>query len=209
LPWGEHGRASVDRQAELAINRYAIALDWCHRTADRKRREMSPLELYNTRTRAKQTFIPADPSGGSDCSSGPTVNDLPHLRHAKTYPQFDFLVRLPRPRGFALRYVQNVTDVDDKIIRRARELGDRGNGRASEGGHALAPSGVVCFRWAEGHCSTARHSRSRRSPPVFRRLRRDVRGAGELIARLRRSERRVAFAITPAAERIAVGSART
>jgi cysteinyl-tRNA synthetase len=51
------------------------------------------------------------------------VNDLPHLRHAKTYTQFDFLVRLPRPRGFAVTYVQNITDVDDKIIRRAHELG--------------------------------------------------------------------------------------
>ena len=58
--------------------------------------------------------MPADPSrqvGLFVC--GPTVYDLPHLGHAKTYTHFDFLARL---------LVQNITDVDDKIIRRAREL---------------------------------------------------------------------------------------
>jgi cysteinyl-tRNA synthetase len=120
----EHGGASVDRQAELAMNRYAIALDWCHRTRTVSGREMSPLQLYNTRTRAKETFVPADPSGQVGLFvCGPTVYDLPHLGHAKTYTQFDFLVRLLRARGFAVTYVQNITDVDDKIIRRARELG--------------------------------------------------------------------------------------
>jgi cysteinyl-tRNA synthetase len=84
---------------------------------------MSPLKLYNTRTRAKQTFVPADPSGQVGLFvCGPTVYDLPHLGHAKTYTQFDFLVRLLRARGFAVTYAQNITDVDDKIIRRAREL---------------------------------------------------------------------------------------
>src|SRR3954463_1416560 len=84
-------------------------------------REMSPLQLYNTRTRAKQTFVPADPSGRVGLFvCGPTVYDLPHLGHAKTYTQFDFLVRLLRARGFDVTYVQNITDVDDKIIRRAR-----------------------------------------------------------------------------------------
>jgi cysteinyl-tRNA synthetase len=58
--------------------------------------------------------VPADPSrqvGLFVC--GPTVYDLPHLGHAKTYTHFDFLARL---------LVQNITDVDDKIIRRAHEL---------------------------------------------------------------------------------------
>ncbi len=85
---------------------------------------MSPLQLYDTRTRAKRTFVPADPSGRVGLFvCGPTVYDLPHLGHAKTYTQFDFLVRLLRARGFAVTYVQNITDVDDKIIRRAGELG--------------------------------------------------------------------------------------
>jgi hypothetical protein len=60
-------------------------------------REMSPLQLYNTRTRAKQTFVPADPSGQVGLFvCGPTAYDLPHPGHAKTYTQFDFLVRLLR-----------------------------------------------------------------------------------------------------------------
>jgi cysteinyl-tRNA synthetase len=45
---------------------------------------MSPLQLYNTRTRAKETFVPADPSGQVGLFvCGPTVYDLPHLGHAK------------------------------------------------------------------------------------------------------------------------------
>jgi cysteinyl-tRNA synthetase len=54
---------------------------------------MSPLQLYNTRTRAKQTFVPADASGQVGLFvCGPTVYDLPQLGHAKTYTQFDILV---------------------------------------------------------------------------------------------------------------------
>jgi len=124
LAWAEHGRASVDRQAELAIKRYAIALDWCHRMTDRKRaRDEPPRALQHAHAR-EADVVPTDPSGRVGLFvCGPTVNDLPHLGHAKTYTQFDFLVRLPRARGFSVRYLQHITDVDDKIIRRARELG--------------------------------------------------------------------------------------
>jgi hypothetical protein len=106
------------------MNRYAIALDWCHRTADRKRaRDEPPPALQHAHAR-KEKFVPADPSGQVGLFvCGPTVYDLPHLGHAKTYTHFDFLVRLLRARGFAVTYVQNITDVDDKIIRRERELG--------------------------------------------------------------------------------------
>jgi hypothetical protein len=87
-------------------------------------RQLSPLQLHTTRTRAKQTFVPADPTRQVGLfDRGPTVSDLPHLGHAKTHTQFDLLVRLLRTRGLAVTYVQNITDVDDKIIRRARELG--------------------------------------------------------------------------------------
>jgi hypothetical protein len=79
--------------------------------------------LYNTRTPAKQTFVAADPSGRVGLfACSPTVDDVSHLGHAKAHIQFDFLARLPRTRDFAVTYVQNITDVDDKIIRRAREL---------------------------------------------------------------------------------------
>ena len=71
---------------------------------------MSPLQLYDTRMRAKADVRSADPSGHDGLFvCGPTVYDLPHLGHAKTYTQFDFLVRLRRARGFAVTYVQNIT----------------------------------------------------------------------------------------------------
>jgi cysteinyl-tRNA synthetase len=74
-------------------------------------------------TRAKETFVPADPSSRVErLVCRPTVYGFPQLAHAKTYTQFDFLARLPRTRGFAVTCVQKITDVDDKIIRRAREL---------------------------------------------------------------------------------------
>src|SRR4029077_606246 len=54
---------------------------------------------------------------------GITPYDTTHLGHAFTYTAFDVLVRALRSSGRAVRYVQNVTDIDDDIIRRARELG--------------------------------------------------------------------------------------
>jgi cysteinyl-tRNA synthetase len=52
---------------------------------------------------------------------GPTVYDFPHLGHAKTYTQFDFIVKYLRWSGFDVDYLVNITDIDDKIIQRARD----------------------------------------------------------------------------------------
>lgn len=54
---------------------------------------------------------------------GPTVYDFPHLGHGKTYIQFDVLAKFLRYIGYDVFYLQNITDIDDKIINRARELG--------------------------------------------------------------------------------------
>ena len=54
---------------------------------------------------------------------GPTVYDLSHLGHAKTYTQFDLIARYLRRRGYRVTYVQNITDIDDKIIGRAAQIG--------------------------------------------------------------------------------------
>src|SRR4051794_22476012 len=90
---------------------------------NRKRREMSPLELYSTRTRAKQTSFPRIRQAGSRCSSAgrrSTTSRTPGTPR----PTPSLTPRPPpRARGFSVRYVQNIVDVDDKIIRRARELG--------------------------------------------------------------------------------------
>lgn len=78
--------------------------------------------LFNTLTRRKEPFVP----GGEPVTlyvCGITPYDTTHVGHAFTYVFFDVLVRYLRYLGHGTRYVQNVTDVDDDILRRARELG--------------------------------------------------------------------------------------
>src|SRR5213080_3092357 len=80
------------------------------------------MRLRNTETNSVQPLEPAArPIGLYVC--GITPYDTTHLGHALTYVVFDVLVRALRAAGQPVRYVQNVTDVDDDIIRRARELG--------------------------------------------------------------------------------------
>ena len=80
------------------------------------------MRLRNTETNAVQPLEPqSDPVRLYVC--GITPYDTTHLGHAFTYVVFDVLVRVLRAAGQPVRYVQNVTDVDDDIIRRARELG--------------------------------------------------------------------------------------
>lgn len=82
-----------------------------------------PIEIYNTLTRRKEEFVPMVPGVVKMFVCGPTVYDLSHVGHAKTYTQFDFVARYLRKRGYNLTYAQNITDIDDKIIGRANELG--------------------------------------------------------------------------------------
>src|SRR5438093_7717009 len=80
------------------------------------------MRLPNTETNSVRRLEPATrPIGIYVC--GITPYDTTHLGHALTYVVFDVLIRALRAAGQAVRYVQNVTDVDDDIIRRARELG--------------------------------------------------------------------------------------
>jgi len=80
------------------------------------------MRLRNTETNAVQPLEPGThPVRLYVC--GITPYDTTHLGHAFTYVTFDVLVRTLRARGQSVRYVQNVTDIDDDIIRRARELG--------------------------------------------------------------------------------------
>ena len=78
--------------------------------------------LFDTMTHEKQAFRPyADPVTLYVC--GVTPYDTTHLGHARTYLVFDVLQRYWRHLGYGVRYVQNVTDVDDPLIARAHELG--------------------------------------------------------------------------------------
>lgn len=83
----------------------------------------SKIFLSNTLTRKTEEFRPIVEGKVNFFVCGPTVYDYSHLGHAKTYTQFDFIVKYLRYRGFEVTYVQNITDIDDKIINRAKEKG--------------------------------------------------------------------------------------
>lgn len=79
------------------------------------------MKLYNTLTRKKEEFKPLKGKEVGIYTCGPTVYDLSHVGHARTYISFDILVRYLQFLGYKVNYVVNVTDVDDKIINRAKE----------------------------------------------------------------------------------------
>lgn len=79
------------------------------------------LRLHNTLTRKVEDFYPRDSSKVNLFVCGPTVYDLSHLGHAKTYVQMDILARVLRVNDYELFYLQNITDIDDKIIVRSSE----------------------------------------------------------------------------------------
>ena len=81
------------------------------------------LKIYNTLARRKQDFIPIEPGRVRMYVCGMTVYDYCHLGHARVMVVFDMVQRWLRASGFELTYVRNITDVDDKIIRRAVENG--------------------------------------------------------------------------------------
>ena len=81
------------------------------------------LRIYNTRTRRVEEFRPLYGSRVFMFVCGPTVYDYSHIGHARTYLFYDVLARLLRWMGYSLLYIMNITDVDDKIINRARERG--------------------------------------------------------------------------------------
>lgn len=80
------------------------------------------IHLYNTLTRSKEEFVPADPGRVTLYVCGPTVYSFPHIGNARPAVVFDVLSRLLR-RRYRLVYARNVTDVDDKINKAAREAG--------------------------------------------------------------------------------------
>ncbi len=87
---------------------------------------MTEIVLYNTMARAKQAFIPADPRRVTLYVCGPTVYNYAHIGNARPVVAFDVLFRLLRARYGAehIVHARNFTDIDDKIIARARETGE-------------------------------------------------------------------------------------
>ena len=85
---------------------------------------MNEIRIHNSLTREKEIFRPIEAGKVRMYVCGVTVYDYCHVGHARCYTVFDLVVRYLRARGYTLEYVRNVTDIDDKIIRRAAENGE-------------------------------------------------------------------------------------
>lgn len=81
------------------------------------------MKLYNTLTKSKEEFIPLKPGEVTMYSCGPTVYNYFHIGNARPFIVFDVLRRFFEYRGYKVKFVQNFTDIDDKMIRRANEEG--------------------------------------------------------------------------------------
>jgi cysteinyl-tRNA synthetase len=85
---------------------------------------MESLKIYNTLAREKQTFVPIEPGRVRMYVCGMTVYDYCHVGHARVMVVFDMVQRWLRASGYEVTYVRNITDIDDKIIKRAVENGE-------------------------------------------------------------------------------------
>src|SRR5213083_222546 len=79
------------------------------------------LKIYNSLGRTKQEFVPLRPGEVRMYVCGMTVYDYLHLGHARMLIAFDVVQRWLRASGYRVTYVRNITDIDDKIIKRAVE----------------------------------------------------------------------------------------
>ncbi|MCK7631728.1 cysteine--tRNA ligase [Shewanella sp. JNE10-2] len=79
------------------------------------------LKIYNSITRQKQEFKPINPGKIGMYVCGVTIYDLCHIGHGRTFVSFDMIVRYLRYVGYEVNFQRNITDVDDKIIKRANE----------------------------------------------------------------------------------------
>ena len=83
----------------------------------------SPLQIYSTLTRRKEAFEPLEPGKVRMYNCGPTVNNYFHVGNARNFVVADMIRRYLEYRGYLVTFVQNITDIEDKIIARAREEG--------------------------------------------------------------------------------------
>ncbi|MCL4452300.1 MAG: cysteine--tRNA ligase, partial [Candidatus Thermoplasmatota archaeon] len=77
--------------------------------------------IFNTLTRRLEELMPRDGRRLKIFVCGPTVYDYIHIGNARTFVFFDAAVKYLRYRGYSVFYLQNITDLDDKIIRRGKE----------------------------------------------------------------------------------------
>ena len=81
------------------------------------------MKIYNSQTRQKEEFVPIEPGKVRIYSCGPTVYNYFHIGNARPFIMFDLLRRYLEYRGYQVTFVQNFTDIDDKMIKRANEEG--------------------------------------------------------------------------------------
>ncbi|MCR3921100.1 MAG: cysteine--tRNA ligase, partial [Firmicutes bacterium] len=81
------------------------------------------MRVFNTVTRKKEDFVPVNGNKVGIYACGPTVYDYFHIGNARIFIVFDVIRRYLRWRGFDVTFVQNFTDIDDKMIKRAHEMG--------------------------------------------------------------------------------------
>ena len=81
------------------------------------------MKIYNTLTRTKEEFVPIEPGKVKLYACGPTVYNFIHIGNARPICVFDTLRRYLEYRGYEVRFVQNFTDIDDKLINKANEEG--------------------------------------------------------------------------------------
>lgn len=118
---GKYARRMSNTTASDTAAAAKIAQPEWHKPAPQKSKPV--LKLYNTLTRAKEQFVPiSGTSLVSWYSCGPTVYDASHMGHARNYVSVDINRRIMSEYfGYDIKFVQNVTDIDDKIIIRARQ----------------------------------------------------------------------------------------
>lgn len=85
---------------------------------------MQPFVLYNSEQRKKVEFVPRKEGHIDMYVCGMTVYDYCHIGHARVMVAFDYIIRFLRSQGWNVRYIRNITDIDDKIIKRANENGE-------------------------------------------------------------------------------------
>ncbi|MDD9974741.1 MAG: cysteine--tRNA ligase, partial [Candidatus Poribacteria bacterium] len=95
------------------------------------------MKIYNSMSRQLEDFVPLNPEQVSIYSCGPTVYDYIHMGNARTALVTDIIRRYLVYRGYNVKLVQNLTDIDDKIINRAAELGVSAKQLAYENGEAF------------------------------------------------------------------------
>ncbi len=109
------------------------------------------LQIFNSLTRQKEPFQSIEPGKVRMYVCGMTVYDYCHIGHARVLVSFDVISRYLRSIGYHVAYVRNITDIDDKIIRRAQENGESIPALTDRFIHAMHEDSAAAGQSATGH----------------------------------------------------------